>query len=197
MPLWDAIEHRPGLKSEGDRQRRECAASRGDPSATTRSSGSEATGTAPPVSIARTWDGPGAKARGLRSYVLRNKHSPPVWTGAERDAEKRFPTMPMRPPIFRPPGWKPSPNKRAAAQDSFYQSHEWKQLATYVKERDGFQCTEPKCSTPGRGHGGRLIAGHIIARGQPGGVDRPSNVRNFCPTCDNRWHSEKGRLGAR
>lgn len=105
--------------------------------------------------------------------------------------------MPMRPPIFRPPGWKPSPNKRAAAQDPFYQSKEWKQLAAYVKERDGYQCTEPECSTPGRGHGGRLIAGHIIARGQPGGIDRPSNVRTFCPTCDNRWHGEKGRLGAR
>jgi 5-methylcytosine-specific restriction endonuclease McrA len=60
-----------------------------------------------------------------------------------------------------------------------------------VKARDRYRCTQPDCATPGRGYGGRLIAGHIVPR-DAGGADHPSNIRTFCPTCDNRWHAEKG-----
>lgn len=66
-------------------------------------------------------------------------------------------------------------------------------LVAYVKKRDGYRCTEPRCDTPGRGYGGRTIAGHVIAR-TAGGADDASNVRTFCPSCDNRWHREKGSV---
>jgi 5-methylcytosine-specific restriction endonuclease McrA len=95
--------------------------------------------------------------------------------------------------MFKPPGYRPAPNKRAAAQDPFYGSVEWKRLRDFVIERDRYQCTEARCPTPNRGRGGRLIAGHIKAR-TAGGTDTPDNVRTFCPTCDNRFHPEKGRV---
>jgi 5-methylcytosine-specific restriction endonuclease McrA len=98
--------------------------------------------------------------------------------------------MPFKPPTFRPPGWAPSPRKPPEVQAPYYGTAEWKRLAAVVKQRDGYRCTEPDCRTPDRGFGGRLIAGHIIPR--PRGSDHPANVRTFCPTCDNRWHAEKG-----
>jgi len=101
--------------------------------------------------------------------------------------------MPMKPPTFRPPGWKPAPNKRVEVQDPYYGTWAWKRLRSFVLKRDGYQCTEPKCPTPERGKGGRLIAGHIVER-RKGGADHPSNVRTFCPTCDNRHHSDKGAM---
>jgi hypothetical protein len=87
-------------------------------------------------------------------------------------------------------------------QDPFYQTLEWKRLGDFVKSRDGYQCTEVNCKTPERGRGGRLIAGHLRARARfspfdPSGLDHPSNVRTFCPACDNLWHRDKGQLGER
>lgn len=78
--------------------------------------------------------------------------------------------------------------------DRFYFTAAWRRLAAAAKKRDGYQCTEVNCRTPDRGRGGRLIAGHIIARTDHGS-DTLDNVRTFCPACDNRWHAEKG--GAR
>jgi 5-methylcytosine-specific restriction endonuclease McrA len=94
--------------------------------------------------------------------------------------------------MHRPAGYRPAPNRRKEIEEPFYQSPEWRRTRAYVLKRDGYQCTEPQCETPNRGKGGRLIAGHIVDR-RKGGSDHHSNVRTFCPTCDNRWHAEKGR----
>ena len=67
-------------------------------------------------------------------------------------------------------------------------------MRAIVLERDGYRCTAPDCSTPGRGSGGRLIVDHVIER-RKGGADQPSNLRTFCPTCDNRRHGRKGGEG--
>jgi 5-methylcytosine-specific restriction endonuclease McrA len=79
--------------------------------------------------------------------------------------------MPIKPPTFRAPGWKPAP-KRQAVQDPFYQSREWRALRAACLARDGYQCTAPDCATPDRGRGGVLIADHIEPRreGGPDGI---------------------------
>lgn len=101
--------------------------------------------------------------------------------------------MPVRPPPFRPNGWKPAQNRRPEVNEPYYGTQDWKKLRQYVYKRDGYRCTEPGCPTPNRGQGGRLIAGHIIDR-RKGGPDHPSNVRTFCPTCDGKWTGKRQRL---
>ena len=100
--------------------------------------------------------------------------------------------MPIRPQSFKPPGWRPAP-RRKTVDDPYYHSQQWRDLRAYVLERDGFQCTEPNCRTPQRGHGGRLVAGHIVAR-RDGGKDEPANVRTFCVTCDGRFTGRRHRV---
>jgi hypothetical protein len=108
--------------------------------------------------------------------------------------------MPTRPPMYRPPGHVPAPNKPAAVQDPFYGTAKWKRIRAIVLERDGYQCTQPDCPTSNRGKGGRLIAGHIIAR-PARGADHPANVRSFCPRATivstprkERWDARWRRL---
>jgi len=73
-----------------------------------------------------------------------------------------------------------------------YHAASWRKLAAECKRRDKYRCTDPSCTTPGRGYGGRLIADHIIPR-REGGEDALFNLRTLCPPCDNRRHAEKGR----
>jgi hypothetical protein len=56
--------------------------------------------------------------------------------------------MPMRPPIFRPPGWTPAPSKRREAHERFYGTQAWKRIRAEVLKRDGYRCTASDCSTP-------------------------------------------------
>lgn len=100
--------------------------------------------------------------------------------------------MPIKPPTFRAPGWKPAA-KRAAVQDQFYQSPKWRQLRAACLKRDGYQCTAPACPTPRRGRGGRLIADHIVER-RAGGADELWNLRTFCSFCDGQRHGRRERL---
>jgi len=102
--------------------------------------------------------------------------------------------MPLRPPVFRPPGWAPAPNKRPAAHVPFYGTQAWKRLRTAVLMRDQYRCTARDCSTPDRGIGGRLIVDHVVER-RKGGADHPSNLRTLCPDCDNRRHGRRGEGG--
>lgn len=99
--------------------------------------------------------------------------------------------MPSRPPIFRAPGWQPAPRKRPQVQEAYYGSAEWKRLREACLARDGHRCTNPHCTTPERGAGGRLIADHIIPR-REGGEDALTNLRTLCPACDNRRHGKRG-----
>ena len=99
--------------------------------------------------------------------------------------------MPNRPPVYRPPGWKPAP-KRSEIQEPYYQSAEWRHLRHKCLERDGYQCTMPDCSTAGRGRGGRLIADHIIER-REGGADTLRNLRTLCSFCDGIRHGHRPR----
>lgn len=98
--------------------------------------------------------------------------------------------MPLRPPIHRPAGWRPSPRAPSFC-DPYYKSAEHLAFRAAVLKRDRYHCTDPKCETPGRGSGGRLIADHIVAR-KDGGGNEVSNGRTLCPACDNRRHREKG-----
>jgi 5-methylcytosine-specific restriction protein A len=102
--------------------------------------------------------------------------------------------MPMRPPTFRPPGWRPAPNKRPEAHDPFYGTQAWKRIRAEVLERDGYRCTASDCSTPSRGLGGRLIVDHVVER-RDGGADHISNLHILCPSCDNRRHGRRGEGG--
>jgi len=99
--------------------------------------------------------------------------------------------MPSRPPTFRHPGWRPAPDKRPEAQDPYYATQAWKRLRAACLKRDGYQCAEPKCTTPERGRGGRLTAHHIIPR-RKGGADTLANLITRCPPCDAAGHPEKG-----
>jgi 5-methylcytosine-specific restriction enzyme A len=100
--------------------------------------------------------------------------------------------MPIKPPTFRPPGWRPAPNKQPEAHDRFYSTQAWKRTRAIVLKRDGYRCTAIDCSTPSRGLGGRLVVDHVIER-RDGGADHVSNLRTLCPTCDNRRHGRRGR----
>ena len=71
--------------------------------------------------------------------------------------------MPNKPPVYRPPGWKPAP-KRPEVQEPYYQSAEWRRLRQQCLERDRHQRTMPNCPTLGSGNGGRQIADHIHER---------------------------------
>ncbi len=102
--------------------------------------------------------------------------------------------MPTRPPTFRPLGWTPAPNKRPEACEPYYGTQAWKRLRAQVVMRDGYQCIARDCNTPDRGIGGRLIVDHVVER-RKGGADHPSNLRTFCPDCDNRRHGRRGRGG--
>jgi 5-methylcytosine-specific restriction endonuclease McrA len=100
--------------------------------------------------------------------------------------------------MHRPAGYTPAPNRRPEVQVPYYGTAHWKKLRAIVLKRDGYRCTEIGCTTPNRGEGGRLIAGHIIprptdaqSRNAPTPADHPLNVRTFCPTCDNRHHADK------
>lgn len=99
--------------------------------------------------------------------------------------------MPTRPPIHRPLGWKPA-SRAPSVLDPYYKSAAHKAFRAGVLKRDRYHCIDDRCETPGRGAGGRLIADHIIARGEPGSTDQVSNGRTLCPACDNRRHREKG-----
>ena|ERR1700730_6903056 len=98
--------------------------------------------------------------------------------------------MPIKPPTFRPLGWKPA-RRRPETIDPYYGTQEWKRLRADVLKRDGYRCTWPTCSSPNRGEGGRLVVDHIIER-RAGGVDHPSNLRTLCSLCDGRRHASKG-----
>lgn len=96
--------------------------------------------------------------------------------------------MPIRPPLHRPEGWRPpkrQSRRRTDEADRFYDTHRWRLLSDACKARDGYQCTSDACRTVNRGHGGRLVAAHIIPRRQ-GGPDALSNLRTLCPSCDNK-----------
>lgn len=99
--------------------------------------------------------------------------------------------MPSRPPLYRPPGWKPAPAKRPEVQDPYYSSGAWKRLRAACLRRDAFRCTFEHCTTPNRGQDGRLIADHIVPR-REGGADDLANLRTLCPACDNRRHGKRG-----
>ncbi len=96
--------------------------------------------------------------------------------------------MPNRPPALR--FFRDHPKPKTA--DPFYLSPEWKALAAAAKKRDGYRCIRASCPTPERGKGGRLIANHKTPR-RAGGVDRLDNLETLCPTCDARFHRDKGR----
>jgi 5-methylcytosine-specific restriction endonuclease McrA len=99
--------------------------------------------------------------------------------------------MPTRPPLYQPPGWKPTP-KRQEVQDPYYQSAEWRQLRQRCLERDRYQCAMPDCTTPNRGSGGRLVADHIVER-RAGGADALHNLRTLCSFCDGARHGHRSR----
>jgi 5-methylcytosine-specific restriction protein A len=99
--------------------------------------------------------------------------------------------MPNKPPVYRQPGWKPAP-KRPEVQEPYYQSAEWRRLRRLCLERDRYRCTMPDCPTPGRGHGGKLVADHIIER-RDGGADALSNLRTLCSYCDGVRHGHRRR----
>ena len=99
--------------------------------------------------------------------------------------------MPFRPPVHKPPGWKPAV-KRADPLHDFYGTAEWKRIRERVKKRDGYRCTDPNCQTPGRGLGDRVIVDHIVER-RHGGSDHDTNLRTLCPACDNRRHGHRQR----
>ncbi len=144
----------------------------------------------------RTWEGPCAQSRGLLAYVLRSgEPSPPACHVSEVDADNTFPDrdcmMPTKPPIYRPPGWTPT-LKRPEVQEPYYQSAEWRFLRQQCLERDRHQCTRPDCQTPHRGHGGRLIADHIVER-RDGGADALHNLRTLCSFCDGLRHGHRLR----
>lgn len=80
--------------------------------------------------------------------------------------------------------------KRAAVQDPYYGTYEWKKLRAACIARDNGRCTAPTCTTVDRGYGGRLIADHIVER-RAGGADALFNLRTLCPTCDNRRHGKR------
>ncbi|WP_432706644.1 HNH endonuclease [Azospirillum argentinense] len=103
--------------------------------------------------------------------------------------------MPARPPVFRPQGWKPAPRapKSREVQDPYYGSVAWRDLREACWSRDGYRCTDPRCRTPNRGHGGKLIAHHIKERRQ-GGADALWNLATLCPTCHERAH-RRARVG--
>ena len=103
--------------------------------------------------------------------------------------------MPMRPPLYRPPGWRPEPSKRPEIQDRYYGTQAWRRLRTAALERDRFHCTDAFCTTPHRGAAGRLVVDHIVER-RGGGADHLSNLRTLCPACDNRRHGRRGVGGS-
>jgi 5-methylcytosine-specific restriction enzyme A len=99
--------------------------------------------------------------------------------------------MPNMPPVYRPPGWKPA-SKRPEGQEPYYQSTEWRRLRQQCLERDGHRCTMPDWPMPSRGHGGRLIADHIVER-RDGGADALPNLRTLCSFCDGVRHGHRRR----
>lgn len=91
--------------------------------------------------------------------------------------------MPTRPPVHRPPGWRPA-TKAPDPAHRRYHTREWRAVREVVIRRDGGRCVQ--CGEPGR------IVDHIVAV-KDGGSDAPSNLRLLCARCDNRRHTDKGR----
>jgi 5-methylcytosine-specific restriction enzyme A len=93
--------------------------------------------------------------------------------------------MPMRPPVHRPPGWRPAVVTRRS--DPFYHSATWQATRLRVLRRDGFLCQLRLFGCRVRAN----IADHIVAR-ENGGSDGDANLRACCSPCHNRRHPEKG-----
>jgi 5-methylcytosine-specific restriction endonuclease McrA len=97
--------------------------------------------------------------------------------------------MPSRPPIHRPPGWRPHP-KRPEVQQRFYGTAEWKRLREAALRRDGFRCTwidhGIRCLRPA------VVVDHIVER-TDGGADTLENLRSLCRDHDAIRHRDKGR----
>jgi 5-methylcytosine-specific restriction protein A len=92
--------------------------------------------------------------------------------------------MPTRPPVHRPPGWRPARRVRTDAIDRQYGTRAWRRVARAVVERDGGLCA--LC-----GRRGADTADHIVER-RHGGTDRPSNLRAVHRGCHNRRHGGRG-----
>jgi 5-methylcytosine-specific restriction endonuclease McrA len=91
---------------------------------------------------------------------------------------------------MRPIGWRPYVKPTNPGHDH-YRTPEWRQTRARIKKRDHYRCVRTDCPTPDRGYGGRVIVNHKIPRSE-GGTDADGNLETLCPTCDNRFHAEKG-----
>jgi 5-methylcytosine-specific restriction enzyme A len=95
--------------------------------------------------------------------------------------------VPYRPPIHRPPGWKPAP-KQENPDHARYRTVAWRAIRQFVLIRDNYTCQLrlPGCTTAAN------TADHVIEV-RAGGSDNPSNLRAVCPACHNARHADKGR----
>ncbi len=92
--------------------------------------------------------------------------------------------MPWKPPLHRPPGWRPAKRVRTDKLDKSYGAQAWRKLAASVVARDGGICHV--CGLPGAD-----TAHHLIERRQ-GGADHPDNLRAIHRGCHNRLHRRRG-----
>ena len=98
--------------------------------------------------------------------------------------------MAHKAPTHRPPFWTPAP-KNPNPEHSFYHTSRWQKTRARVLRRDGFQCTDPMCTTPERGRGSRLTVHHT--RGREGDLAWAEEFMvTVCPACHARAHPEKG-----
>jgi 5-methylcytosine-specific restriction endonuclease McrA len=74
------------------------------------------------------------------------------------------------------------PHRQRPARPSLRTQH-WRELAVYVKRRDG-ACVECGVTTG-------LVAHHVVPA-REGGVDDPSNLVTLCRSCHGLAHSKGG-----
>jgi 5-methylcytosine-specific restriction endonuclease McrA len=82
--------------------------------------------------------------------------------------------------------------RKPKGTDPFYLTPEWHATRVRVLRRDGYTCTS--CGASVRGKGLSRVDHIRTRKDAPHLAMDPNNLRTLCAACDNRRHSEKGRI---